>query len=56
MVQAKTFTPKPNPVIGVIGDNELLIVPLPEINDQVPTPTVAVLAAITVVGLLIHKV
>ncbi len=56
MVQAKTFTPNPNPVIEVPGDNEFVIVPDPEISDQVPTPTVAVFAVITVVGLLIQSV
>ena len=56
IVQAKTFTPKPIPVIAVVGDNEFVIVPLPEITDQVPTPTVAALAAITALGLEIHKV
>ena len=48
MVHAKTFVPKPNPVTPVVGDNEFVIVPLFEISDQVPTPTVAVFAAIVV--------
>ena len=56
MVQAKTFTPKPNPVIEVVGERELVIVPLPETNVQTPVPTVAVFAAIIVFGLVIHKV
>ena len=56
IVQAKTFTPKPNPVIVVLGINEFVIVPLPEISDQVPAPTVAVLAVIVVVGLEIQSV
>ena len=56
IVQAKTLAPKGKPVIVVFGNNELVIVPPPEINDHVPTPTVAVFAVITVVGLLIHKV
>ncbi len=50
MVQAKTFAPKAKPVMEVVGDNELVIVPAPEIKDHVPTPTVAVFAVITVVG------
>ncbi len=56
MVQAKTFAPIANPVIDVVGDNELVIVPEPDINDQVPTPTMAVLAVITVVGEEIQSV
>ena len=56
MVQAKTLLPNPNPVIGVVGDIEFEITPLPKIKDQVPTPTVAVFANIVVVGLEIHKV
>ncbi len=56
IVQANTFTPNPIPVIVVTGDNELLIVPLPETNDQVPVPTVALLAAISAFGLEIQTV
>lgn len=44
------FTPKPNPVIVVLGDNEFEITPVPETNDQVPIPTVAVFADIVAVG------
>ena len=40
----------------VLGNNELVIIPLPEINDQVPTPTVAVLAVTSAVGLLTQSV
>ena len=50
IVQAKTFVPKPNPVIEVVGDNELVIVPDPEIRVHTPVPTVAVFADITVLG------
>ena len=56
MIQANTFVPNPKPVIAVVGDNEFVIVPLPEISDHVPTPMVAVFAAITVVGLEIQSV
>ena len=56
IVQAKTFAPNPNPVIVVLGINEFVIVPDPEIRDQVPTPTVAVFAAMIVVGLEIQSV
>src|SRR5437868_1324825 len=56
MVHAKTFTPKPNPVTEVFGNNELVIIPEPEIKDQVPTPTIALFAAINVFGLEIQSV
>ena len=52
IVHAKTFTPNPSPVIDVFANRELVITPLPEINDQVPIPTVAALAAIRAVGVL----
>ena len=35
-----------NEVIVVMGERELVITPEPEINDHVPTPLVALLAAI----------
>ena len=50
MVQAKTLFPKPNPVIEVVGESELVIVPLPETNVHTPVPTPGVLAFIVVVG------
>ena len=56
MVHAKTFVPKPIPVIEVVGESELVIVPLPEIKVQTPVPNRAVLAPIKVFGLVIHKV
>lgn len=56
MVHWKTFVPKPNPVIEVVGESELVIVPLPDINVHTPVPTVAVLADMEVFGLLIHNV
>lgn len=46
MVHLKTLGPTPNPLMLVVGDKELVIVPLPEISDHVPTPAVVVLAAI----------
>ena len=52
IVHAKTFVPKPNPFILVVGDNEFVIVPIPEINVHTPVPVVAVLPAISVFGLL----
>lgn len=56
IVHWKTFTPRPKPVIEVVGESELVMVPLPEINVHAPVPIVAVLALITVVGVLIHIV
>ena len=56
MVQAKIFTPKAKPVIDVVGNNEFVIVPVPETKVQIPVPTVAVLAVMNVFGLLIHNV
>lgn len=43
-----TLFPTGKPVIVVVGDNEFVMVPPPEINDHVPTPTVAVLAAMVI--------
>lgn len=56
MVHAKIFVPKPNPVIEVVGEREFVILPDPETNVHTPVPTVAVLAAIIVFGLVIHNV
>ncbi len=56
MVHAKTFIPSPSPVIKVVGDTELLMVPLPETIVHTPAPIVAVLAAIKVFGLEIQIV
>ena len=56
MVHAKTFIPSPIPVMEVFGNKEFVITPLPETIDQVPTPLVAVFAAITAFGLDKHKV
>ena len=56
MVHAKTFVPKPKPVIDVVGESEFVIVPIPETKVQTPVPTVAVLAVIKVFALLIHNV
>ena len=56
MVQAKIFTPNPKPVMEVVGESELVIVPLPDINVHTPVPTVAVFAAIIVFGLVIQSV
>ncbi len=56
IVQEKIFVPTASPVIDVVGDNELVITPVPDTNDQVPMPTVAVLAFIVVVGEEIQSV
>jgi hypothetical protein len=56
IVHSKIFVPNPKLVIEVVGDNEFVIVPLPEINVHTPVPTVAVFAAMIVFGLLIHNV
>ena len=56
IVQAKTLVPKAKPVIEVVGESELVIVPLPETKVQTPVPTVAVLAVIKVFGLVIQSV
>ncbi len=56
MVQANTLFPKPKPVIDVVGDNELVITPVPETKVQTPVPTVAEFAFIVVVGEEIQSV
>lgn len=56
MVHWKIFVPNPKPVIDVVGERELVIVPLPETKVQTPVPTVAAFAAINVFGLVIHNV
>ncbi len=56
IVQAKTFAPSPNPVMLVVGNNELVMVPLPEINVHAPAPTPGEFAAMAAVGLLIQIV
>ena len=56
IVQAKTFVPKPNPVIEVVGESEFVIVPVPESKVHIPVPTVAVFAVIIVFGLLMQIV
>ncbi len=56
IVHAKTFAPKAKPVIDVVGESEFVMVPDPETNVQTPTPTVAVLAVIIVVGEEIQSV
>src|SRR4051812_18215084 len=56
ILHCKTFKPKPNPVTVEFGNNELVIVPLPLITDQVPTPITALFPARVVEPVLIHNV
>ena len=56
IVHAKTFVPTVSPVILVVGDKELLMIPLPEISVHAPLPTIGVFAAMVVVGLEIQRV
>ena len=56
IVQTKTFVPNPNPVILVLGEFGLIIVPLPEISVHNPVPTAGEFADMMVFGLVIHKV
>ena len=45
IVHSKILSPTDKPVTAVAGDREFVILPPPEINDQVPTPVVGVLPA-----------
>lgn len=56
IVHWNMFVPNPSPVIEVVAESEFVIVPMPETNDHAPVPTVAVLAVISVLGLLIQTV
>ena len=56
IVHAKIFVPNPKPVIEVVGESELVIVPAPETKVQTPVPTVDVLAVINVFGLVMQSV
>ena len=56
MVHAKTFVPIPNPEIGVVGDNEFEIIPVPETKVHAPVPTVGVFALMVAVGTLKHTI
>ena len=56
MVQAKTFVPKPNAVMEVVGDNEFVIVPIPEIKVQTPVPLAGAFAAMIALGAEIQTV
>lgn len=52
----KTFGPRPKPVMDVVGESELVIVPEPDTNDHVPIPVVGVLAAMVALGTLMQMV
>jgi hypothetical protein len=56
IVQAKIFVPKPNPVIEVVGESELVITPVPETIVHTPVPEVATFPFIKAFGLLIQSV
>ena len=56
IVHCNTLIPSPKPVTELVASVGVVIVPLPDIKDHVPTPLVGVFAANTVVGLLIHIV
>ncbi len=56
MVQAKTLFPSPKPVMDVVGESELVIIPVPDTNVQAPVPTTAGFADIVVVGLEMQSV
>ena len=56
MLHCKTFVPKLKLVTVEFAASELVMIPVPVITDQVPTPLVGVLPANTVVGVEIHKV
>ena len=49
IVQINLFKPRPIPVMVVLANDGLVIVPEPESNDQLPVPLVGVLAAIVAV-------
>ena len=56
MVHSNIFAPKPNPITEVVGEREFVIVPEPEIKDQVPTPTTDAFAFMKAFGLVIQTV
>ena len=56
MVQAKTFVPKPKPVIDVVAESELVITPVPETSDHDPKPIKGTFAFINVDGEEMHSV
>jgi hypothetical protein len=54
IVHWKTFAPKPNPVIVDVGEEGVVMVPVPLTSVHVPDPTVAVFPAN--VAEVLHKV
>ena len=56
IVHWKIFVPSAKQVIVVFDNVGLVIIPLPEIKVQIPVPTIGVLAAMVVFGLLIQIV
>lgn len=56
MLHCKIFEPSPNPVTAVFGDKLFVIVPVPEIKDQVPMPEIGVLPDKVVEGFKMHNI
>ena len=56
IVQAKTFIPKPKPVMDVVGESEFVIAPLPETKVQTPVPITGILEAMVALGTLKHTI
>ena len=56
IVHLNIFTPSAKPVTLLVARVGVVITPVPETSDHVPTPLVGVLPANTVVGLLIQIV
>lgn len=50
MVHAKILVPKPSPVIVVLGESELVIIPDPDTKLHCPIPELAILPAIRTEG------
>lgn len=52
ILHLKTLAPIPKPVIVVVGDNEFVMVPAPEIKIHEPVPITGLLAAIVAVAVV----
>ena len=56
VVHVNTFAPTPNPVTPDVGEEGVVIVPVPDVNVQVPVPTAGVLPAKVAVPGVSHTV
>ena len=56
IVHAKIFVPSDKPVMLLVGDDGVVITPLPETKVQTPVPTITALAVMAVVGEEIQSV